>query len=101
MRRWRHEEKNETRDYDAEARNLIKPLSHFKLYELYAIVHRETLKSNKPERDMELAAVHRAIENTSGIDKYKLNFTINGYKSEMAQTGKPQDGARRPWRKQV
>ena len=50
---------------------------------------------------MELAAVHRAIENTSGIDKYKLNFTINGYKSEMAQTGKPQDGARRPWRKQV
>ena len=40
-------------------------------------------------------------QNTSGIDKYKLNFTINGYKSEMAQTGKPQDGARRPWRKQV
>jgi hypothetical protein len=48
MSRWRHEEKNETRDYDAEARNLIKPLSHFKLYELYAIVHRETLKSNRP-----------------------------------------------------
>ena len=101
MSRWRHEEKTKMRDYDAEARNLIKPLSHFKLYELYGIVHKEKLKSNKPERDLELAAVHRAIENTSGIDQYKLNFTINGYKSEMAQTGRPQDGSRRPWRKQV
>ena len=41
MSRWRHEEKTKMRDYDAVALNLIKPLSHFKLYELYGIVHKE------------------------------------------------------------
>ena len=101
MSQWRHEDKLEVRDYDTEARNLIKPLSEFKLYELYAVVQKEKLKSNRPERDLELNAVHRAIELTRGIDQYRLNFIINGYKSEMAQTGRPQDGARRPWRKQV
>jgi hypothetical protein len=101
MSNWRHEEKTEIRDYDTEARNLIKPLSQFKLYELYTVVHKEKQKSNSPVRDLELAAVHRAIENTRGIDQYKLNFIINGYKSEMATNGRPQDGAKRPWRKQV
>ena len=86
---------------DSEARELIKPLSEFKLYELYAVVQKEKLKSNKPERDQELIAVHKAIELTRGIDQYRLNFIINGYKTEMAETGRPQDGARRPWRKQV
>tara|TARA_B110000503_G_scaffold16247_1_gene23103 strand:+ start:3291 stop:3593 length:303 start_codon:yes stop_codon:yes gene_type:complete len=100
MSRYRYEEKV-ARDFDSEARELIKPLSEFKLYELYAVVQKEKLKSNKPERDQELIAVHKAIELTRGIDQYRLNFIINGYKTEMAQTGRPQDGARRPWRKQV
>lgn len=100
MSKWRHEEKNEKRNYDAEARNLIKPLSMTKLYELYGVVHKEKQKSNRPERDLELNAVFKAIENVRGIDQYKLNFIVNGYKSEMAQDGRPQDGAKKPWRKQ-
>jgi len=45
MSKWRHQEKVEKRNYDLEARNLIKPLSMGQLYELYGVVQKEKQKS--------------------------------------------------------
>ena len=101
MSKWRHEEKEDIRNYDLEARNLMNGLSMNQRYELYRIVNKEMKKRCSDERRSELKAVRKAIESTRNIDQYKLNFIINGYKSEMAQNGRPQDGSKKPWRKQT
>jgi hypothetical protein len=98
--KWRYEEKVEDRNYDQEARELIKPLSLSQQYELYGIAHKQTQRSCSDKRMKELVAVKKAIESSPMIDKYKLNFILNGYKTEMAAQGKPKDGAKKPWRKQ-
>jgi hypothetical protein len=98
--KWRYEEKVEDRNYDQEARELIKPLSLSQQYELYGIAHKQTQRSCSDKRMKELVAVKKAIEGSPMIDKYKLNFILNGYKTEMAAQGKPKDGAKKPWRKQ-
>ena len=101
MSKWRYEEKEDNRNYDQEARELIKPLSLTQRYELYGIAHKQTQRSCSDSRMKELKAVKKAIENSHLIDKYKLSFIVNGYKSEMAAKGKPKDGSKTPWRKQT
>ena len=98
--KWRYEEKVEDRNYDQEARELIKPLSLSQQYELYGIVHKQTQRSCSDKRRKELEAVKKAIQKSPMIDKYRLEFILNGYKTEMAAKGKPKDGAKNPWRKQ-
>lgn len=98
--KWRYEEKVENRNYDQEARELIKPLSLSQRYELYGIAHKQTQRSCSEKRMKELVAVKKAIEKSPMIDKYRLDFILNGYKTEMAAQGKPKDGAKKPWRKQ-
>ena len=98
--KWRYEEKIENRNYDQEARELIKPLSLSQQYELYGIAHKQTQRSCSEKRMKELVAVKKAIEKSPMIDKYRLEFILNGYKTEMAAQGKPKDGAKKPWRKQ-
>ena len=52
MSKWKEYE--DIRDYDSEARNLIRPLSSNQCYDLYDIVLRKLKMSNSPTRDKEL-----------------------------------------------
>ena len=97
---FRYKEQAE-RNYIAEAKDLIKGLKPGQLYDLYQIVSNNLKRSNSAERDNELLAVKQVIENVKGIDEFRLDSIWNGYKSEMAATAKPKDGAKKPSRKKV
>ena len=91
----------DNRKYDEEARNLIRALGFEKQYELYDIVLKKQKWSNSPTRDLELAAVARAIENTRGIDQARLLKIKTGFKSSMAANANPRDGFTKPAKKKV
>ena len=91
----------DNRKYDEEARNLIRPLSTERKYELYDIVLKKQKWSNSATRDLELNAVVKAIETTRGIDVHRLNKIKTGYKSEMAATARPKDGFTKPAKKKA
>ena len=71
------------RDYNQEAKEMIMTLGFEKQYELYDIVLKKQKWSNSPTRDLELAAVVKAIEGTRAIDKDRLVRIKRGYKSSM------------------
>ena len=73
------------RNYDKEARDLIKNLSDQELYKLYEIVLGQKQRRNSRERDNELFAVQKAIETKKGVDYARLKNLQHGYKSSMAQ----------------
>lgn len=91
----------DNRKYDEEAKNLIKGLGTQRQYELYDIVLKKQKYSNSPVRDLELAAVVRAIESTRGIDQSRLLKIKTGFKSSMAANARPQDGFTKPAKKKV
>ena len=91
-RNYRYEEKQDDRNYDLEAKNLIKDLRGNDLYNMYQIVSDQLKRSNSETRDKELNAVKRAIEKTRNIDRSRLNGIENGYKSDMARTANAKDG---------
>ena len=91
----------DNRKYDEEARNLIRPLGTERKYELYDIVLKKQKWSNSPTRDLELAAVVKAIESASGVDPFRLDKIKNGYRSEMAATAIPKDGFTKPAKKKA
>ena len=91
----------DNRKYDEEARNLIRPLGTERKYELYDIVLKKQKWSNSPTRDLELAAVVKAIESASGIESYRLDKIKNGYRSEMAANAMPKDGYTKPNKKKA
>ena len=91
----------DSRNYNEEARNLIKGLGTQRQYELYDIVLKKQKYSNSSTRDLELAAVARAIESTRGIDTWRLTKIKTGFKSEMAATARPKDGYTKPNKKKV
>ena len=92
MSKWKYDEKSDSRNYDQEARELLRPLRTGQMYELYEIVNKQLQKSVGPSREKELRAVKKAIEFDSSTDRARLSFILNGYKSEMAQNGHPKDG---------
>ena len=92
MSKWNDKEPIESRDYAAEARNLIRPLSNSQCYNLYDIVLKKLKMSNSESRDKELRAVQTAVENRYNIDVYRLRSIQTGFKSEMAQNARPKDG---------
>ena len=100
-RNYRYEEKQDDRNYDLEAKNLIQDLHGNDLYNMYEIVSNQLKRANSPTRDKELNAVKRAIEKTQDIDKHRLNRIWNGYKSEMARTANPKDGNARVVKKKA
>ena len=91
----------DNRKYDEEARNLIRPLGTERKYELYDIVLKKQKWSNSPTRDLELAAVVKAIESANGVDSFRLDKIKNGYRSEMAATARPKDGFTKPAKKKA
>ena len=97
----KHIPQEDNRKYDEEARNLIKGLGTQRQYELYDIVLKKQKWSNSSTRDLELAAVARAIENTRGIDQARLLKIKTGFKSSMAANARPQDGFTKPAKKKV
>ena len=97
--KWKETE--DVRDYDSEARNLIRPLSNSQCYDLYDIVLKKIKMSNSVRRDKELNAVKKAIENLSNIDRYRLKAIMTGYKGSMAQDARPKDGQTDVNRKKV
>ena len=101
MSKWKYSEKNENRNYDLEAKELLKTLRDSQLYEMYGIVNKQLQRSVSPVREKELNAVRKAIESYPGIDKSKLSFVLHGYKSEMAQKGHPKDGVKSTYKKKV
>jgi len=92
MSRWNDKVLVDARDYGAEARNLIRPLSDSQCYNLYDIVLKKLKMSNSETRDNELKAVKNAIDNRRHIDSYRLRSIETGFKSDMAQNGRPKDG---------
>ena len=100
-RNYRYEEAQDDRNYDLEAKNLIRDLWGNDLYNMYEIVSNQLKRSNSPTRDKELNAVKRAIEKTRNIDGSRLKRIWNGYKSDMARTANPKDGNARVVRKKA
>ena len=80
------------RNYDKEARELIKPLKSHELYQLLEIVVGQLQRRQSDERVKELEAVREVIVNHPRLDEHRVNRIINGYKSEMAQTARAKDG---------
>lgn len=97
----RFQEKQDFRNYDKEARDMISELRGNELYRMYEIVVNQLQRSNSETRDKELNAVKKAIETVPGIDKARLLQMIKGYKSSMAHTARAKDGNTRPNRKKV
>ena len=91
----------DSRNYNEEARNLIRTLSFERQYELYDIVLKKQKYSNSATRDLELVAVARAIESTNGIDRPRLDRIKRGFKSSMAANANPRDGFTKPAKKKA
>lgn len=73
------------RNYDREARDMIKSLNDTELYRLYEIVRDQQQQRLSETRSKELTAVQRAIEKAPGIEMSRLKSIANGYASEMAR----------------
>ena len=101
MSKWKYSEKNDNRNYDLEAKELLKPLREAQLYEMYGIVNKQLQRSVTPVREKELNAVRKAIESYPGIDKSKLSFVLHGYKSEMGVHLNIVEGDKSTYKKKV
>jgi len=100
-RNYRYEEKQDDRNYDLEAKNLIRDLHGNDLYNMYEIVSNQLKRANSATRDKELNAVKNAIEKRQGIDHFRLKRIWDGYRSSMAQTANPKDGNARVVKKKA
>ena len=100
-RNYRYEEKQDDRNYDLEAKNLIRNLRGNELYNMYEIVSNQLKRANSAIRDKELNAVKNAIEKRQGIDHFRLKRIWDGYRSNMARTANPKDGNARVVKKKT
>ena len=66
------------RNYDKEARELVRQLSTSEKYRMYEIVLNQLTRSRNEERDLELTAVKTVIESDRSIDKYRLKKIRKG-----------------------
>ena len=89
------------RNYDKEARELVKGLSPEQMYELYDIVLTQQKRAQPNERRKELKAVERAIVTHPRLQPDRLRSIRRGYQSEMAATARISDGSSRPSPKKV
>ena len=89
------------RDYDLEAKHLLKGLKMNQLYELYEICMGKSKAGQLSEkRHKEVVAVMKAIEKVRDIDREKLSRMKKG-RSEMAEDAREKDGRTTVNRKKV
>ena len=89
------------RNYDLEAKHLLKGLKKNQLYELYEICCGKSRAGQLSEkREKEVLAVIKAIEKVRDIDLGSL-YRIKKGKSEMAQDAREKDGRTTVNRKKV
>lgn len=89
------------RNYDKEAAELIKGLDKSQLYNLYEIVVTQQQRRQTDTRRKELEAVQSVIEKVKGLDRPRLQRLREGYRSEMARGARASDGNTKPNRKKV
>ena len=89
------------RNYDKEAREMIRGMPSNQLYELYEIVCEKLRVHQEDTRYKELAAVRSAIEAVPRLQTERLQATRKGHRSEMARDARASDGNTRPNRKKV
>lgn len=80
------------RNYEKEARELVKNLRSGEFYQLLEIVTGQLQQRCSDERRKELEAVRDVIVNNPRLDEFRIDRIINGYKSEMAQSARAKDG---------
>ncbi len=85
-------EVNLDRNYDLEARDLIKGLRRGDLHNLYEIVVDKLKRITSPNRAAELRAVKKAIESKPNLDRPMMKKMVDGYGSEMAAKANPKHG---------
>jgi len=89
------------RDYDLEAKHLLKGLKMNQLYELYEICMGKSKAGQLSEkRHKEVVAVMKAIEKVRDIDLETL-YRLKKGKSEMAEDARERDGRTTVNRKKV
>lgn len=89
------------RDYDLEAKHLLKGLKMNQLYELYEICMGKSKAGQLSEkRHKEVVAVMKAIEKVRDIDLETL-YRLKRGKSEMAEDARERDGRTTVNRKKV
>jgi hypothetical protein len=89
------------RNYDKEAREMIKGLPSNQLYELYEIVCDKLRVHQEETRAKELIAVRKAIEAVPRLQPERLRAARRGYVTDMARDARAKDGNTRPNRKKV
>lgn len=79
------------RNYEKEARDLVRGLSDTDKYTLYKIVLDKQRQYQTEEKDRELQAVRKIIERDDKLDIYRLKSIARGYKSSMAHDANGHD----------
>lgn len=79
------------RNYEKEARNLVRGLSDNDKYDLYKIILDKQKQFQTEERDRELVAVRKVLENDTRLDVYRLRSISQGYRSSMAHDANGHD----------
>jgi hypothetical protein len=92
MSKFNKDDVNPNRDYNSEARDLIKGLSSGELVSLYEIVVEKLKFSQTPSRQAELRAVKKVIEAQPNLDRPRMEKALKGYGSKMAQYANPKHG---------
>ena len=72
-----HKQLND-RNFDKEARELVKQLSSRDKYKMYEIVLNQQNRANNDERDQELTAVRTVLEADRTLDKYRMKKLREG-----------------------
>ena len=91
----------DNRNYNTEARALLREVRGNQVYKLYEIVVSKLKHRQGETRQKELEAVKLAIESTPQIDISRLTKIVNGFQSEMAKGATPRDSNGKQNRKKV
>jgi hypothetical protein len=92
---------SDNRNYDAEARQLIKPLTRSQCHDLYEqLVIKLQRTPQGSVKEQEILAVKRAIETRKDVDQVTLHKLRQGYGS-MAHDARAKDGNTEKHRKRV
>jgi hypothetical protein len=73
------------RNYDKEAREMLRQLSMADKYKMYEIVLNQQSRSSNDERVLELEAVRRVIETDRSLDKHRLHKLREGEQGMSAE----------------
>lgn len=89
------------RNYDQEAKELIRRLTKGQQYELLEVVIQQQQLRCSDTRRKELVAVETAIKNNRELDFYRVKRIVEGPKTEMSRTALAKDGQTTVNRKKV